>query len=196
MNNYIPEKPGGRYEPIAKNVFSNWESELVWPVVTASTMLLVIGLTALLTRQPWLFPSLGPTAYLFAKYPDLPVSRTYNSMVGHLVGIGGGFAGVAIFNAWQTPIVPLYEVSIARVLAAAAAMGLTILINGLLRSEHPPAAATALLVALGTFNNVNGAMAIAVGVLILVVTGKGLQYLQTTLLKKRKHNSSLRDYVE
>ncbi len=166
-----------------KSMYSKWESELAWPVVMASTMLLMLGLAAYFSRQPWLFPSLGPTAYLIARYPDLPVSRAYNSIAGHLVGMAGGFAGVAIFNAWQMPVVPLHEVTIERVLAVTVAIGFTVLVNGLLRSGHPPAAATTILVASGTFSTVRGAVAIAAGLVTVVIIGKALQYLRTKLTK-------------
>ena len=80
----------------------------------AAGLILFVGLTAYVASEPWLFPSLGPTAYLLAVLPDLPSSRLYNCVVGHFVGIGSGFAAVAIFNAWESPIVPLNDVSLPR----------------------------------------------------------------------------------
>ncbi len=127
----------------------------------AAGLILVVGLTAYLAGEPWLFPSLGPTAYLLAAYPDLPSARVYNCVVGHLVGVGSGFAAVALFNAWQSPIVPLHEVTLPRLGAATVAIGLAVLVNHLLGSGHPPAAATTLLVALGTFHTAWGAGLIA-----------------------------------
>ena len=61
----------------------------------AAALILIVALTAFWAGQPWLFPSLGPTAYLLAKYPELPSSRIYNCVVGHLVGLASGFAAVA-----------------------------------------------------------------------------------------------------
>jgi hypothetical protein len=158
-----------------------WNREMLWPAATAALMLLLVGLTAWAAGQPWLFPSLGPTAYLFVRYPDLATSRVYNSIVGHLVGMASGFAAVAIFNAWNAPIVPLNEVTTPRIWAAALAIGLTILINTWLRSGHPPAAATTLLVALGTFRTARDAGLIVAGVLILVLLGEGLKRLKIKL---------------
>jgi hypothetical protein len=147
----------------------------------AAAMILIVALTALWAGQPWLFPSLGPTAYLLAKYPELPSSRIYNCLVGHLVGLASGFAAVAIFNAWQVPTVPLHDVTAARVWAAALAIALTVLINSLLRSGHPPAAATTLLVALGTFKTARDAALVIIGVLILVIVGEGIKRLKPKL---------------
>ena len=137
----------------------------------------IVGVTAVAAHQPWLFPSLGPTAYLLAAYPELPSARLYNCLVGHLVGLGSGFAAVAIFNVWDAPIVPLHEVTWPRMGAAAVAIGLTVLVNRLLRSGHPPAAATTLLVALGTFHTAWGAALVAIGVVLLLAFAEGVKLL-------------------
>jgi hypothetical protein len=134
-----------------------WEPEYIWPAGMAALLLLVVGLTALAAGQPWLFPSLGPTAYLLARYPDQPTARIYNTIIGHLVGVASGFAAVAIFNAWQAPVVPLNDVTAPRIWAAVVSVGITVLLNSVLRSGHPPAAATTLLIALGSFQTVRDA---------------------------------------
>lgn len=147
----------------------------------AAGLVAVVGLTAYFAGQPWLFPSLGPTAYLLAAYPDLPSSRTYNCVVGHLAGLASGFAAVAIFNAWQSPIVPLHDVTLPRLGAATVAIGLTVFVNHVLRSGHPPAAATTLLVALGTFHTAWGAALVVIGVVLLVAFGWGARRVQRWL---------------
>jgi CBS-domain-containing membrane protein len=170
----------------SRTTFSKWEREYSWPTVMAAVLLLIIGLTAWVASQPWLFPSLGPTAYLLAKYPELPSSRIYNCIVGHLVGIASGFIAVAIFNAWQAPIVPLNDVTAPRIWAATVAVGLTVLGNTLLRSGHPPAAATTLLIALGTFKTGWDAVIIIIGVLLLTALGLGMKRLRMVFLNRRK----------
>jgi CBS-domain-containing membrane protein len=149
-----------------------------WSSAMAAGLILFVGLTAYVASEPWLFPSLGPTAYLLASYPDLPASRPYNCLVGHFVGIASGFAALAVFNAWDSPIVPLNDVSLPRLGAATLAIGLTVLVNHLLRSGHPPAAATTLLVALGTLQKAWSPGMIAVGVILLVVAGELLKRLR------------------
>ena len=144
----------------------------LWSSAWAAALVLIVGATAYFAGEPWLFPSLGPTAYLIAASPNLASARPYNCLVGHLVGIASGFAAVAVFNAWDSPIVPLYDVSLRRLGAAALAIGLTVLLNHLFRSGHPPAAATTLLVALGTFHTAWGAGLIAIGVVLLVLLGE------------------------
>ncbi len=164
-------------------VRNKWIQDHFGPTAMAALLILIVGLTALAAGQPWLFPSLGPTAYLLAKYPDLSSSRIYNCIVGHLVGLAGGFAAVAIFNAWQAPLVPLDHVTTTRIWAATLAVALTVLGNSLLKSGHPPAAATTLLVALGTFETAKDALIVVVGVLILVAAGEGFRRLKLGLLR-------------
>ncbi len=101
------------------------------------------GCHRLLGRRALAVPQPGSHGLSLAVYPDLPTSAPYNCLVGHLVGIGSGFAAVAVFNAWSTPIVPLHDVGLRRLGAAALAIGLTVLLNQLLHSGHPPAAAAA-----------------------------------------------------
>jgi hypothetical protein len=159
----------------------------IWSSAWAAALILVVGATAYFAGEPWLFPSLGPTAYLLAAYPDLPTSRAYNCLVGHLVGLASGFAAVAIFNAWDSPLVPLNDVTLRRLGAAVLAVGLTVLLNHLLRSGHPPAAATTLIVSLGALQTARGAGLIAIGVVILVLVSEG-----TRCLKRRVAGSKRR----
>lgn len=155
------------------------------PALWSAVLVLIVGATAYFVGEPWLFPSLGPTAYLIAAYPELSTSRPYNCLIGHLVGMGSGFAAVAMFSAWDAPIVPLYDVTLSRLGAAAMAIGLTVLLNHLLRSGHPPAAATTLLVALGTFHTAWDAAVIVIGVVLLVTLNDGLKWLRRLVEKTR-----------
>jgi HPP family len=160
---------------------ATYSPEYAASALVSAASILVVGLTAYFAGQPWLFPSLGPTAYLVAAYPQLPSARVYNCLVGHLVGLGSGFAAVAMFNAWHAPIVPLHDVTWERLGAATVAIGLTVLLNHLLHSGHPPAAATTLLVALGTFHTAWDAALVIIGVVLLVTVGEGLRFLAVRL---------------
>jgi hypothetical protein len=48
--------------------------------------MLVPGLLSIAFGQLWLFPSLGPTAFLQAGLPQMPTSRFSNVVAGHLIG--------------------------------------------------------------------------------------------------------------
>jgi CBS domain-containing membrane protein len=53
-----------------------------------------IGLMAILadiTHSPFIFPSLGPTAFLFFYTPTAPAASPRNTLIGHGVGIVAGY---------------------------------------------------------------------------------------------------------
>lgn len=141
--------------------------------------MLIIGFTGIIANMPWLFPSLGPTAYLQAETPDKPTARFYNTVIGHTVGLTSGFIAVALFSAWNAPaVLTTHHLTAVRVWTAAFALALTLLSNLLLRSSHPPSGATTLLVALGTFKTINDAVTIMAGVLIVATFGWIFRWLR------------------
>ncbi len=45
----------------------NWVGkipDLIWAPIASGVLILLVGLLGLAAHQPWLFPSLGPTAFL------------------------------------------------------------------------------------------------------------------------------------
>jgi len=62
--------------------------DIIWAPLATGAIVLIPGVVGLAAGRPWLFPSLGPTAYLQATQPQHPTSRFYNVLVGHLIGIG------------------------------------------------------------------------------------------------------------
>jgi|TARA_R110000824_G_scaffold401710_1_gene613861 CBS-domain-containing membrane protein len=78
---------------------------------------------------------------------------------------------------------------LSRVVASAIAMGICLLVQQLLKASHPPAAATALLIALGGFKLIPSDMlAIAVGVGLIVLIGEPLRRARVGILFGKKHN--------
>ena len=175
----------GILDPLKKTGDSvgSWTARIpdsIWAPVMGGFLILIAGVIGLIAGQPWLFPSLGPTAYLQVENPGLPSARFYNTVVGHYVGIVAGLIGIAIFNLWTTPSVLVsHELLPAWVGAATIAIFLTIIINMFLRSSHPPAAATTLLVSLGAFRTPSQISALIAGVLIVAVAGEMLRRIRT-----------------
>jgi hypothetical protein len=144
-------------------------------------------LLGLLAGQMWLFPSLAPTAFLQAENPELPASKFYNVVVGHLIGLSAGFCAVAVLNAWQAPSVLVsHQLTPVRVWTAVIAVALTVMILLLLRASHPPAGATTLLVALGALQTTTDAINVMVGVLIIAVAGEILRRIRLGKMRPRK----------
>lgn len=154
--------------------------EGVWGPVAAGGLIAIVAVIAVLAgQQPWLLPSLGPTAYLIAESPGQPTSRMYNTIVGHLVGLGAGFLAVVAFNAWNDPVLLVdHRLDPARALAAVLAIALTIGIAPVLRASHPPAAATTLLVALGSLKRWEDALALTIGVVLIALAGELLRQVR------------------
>ncbi len=153
--------------------------DAVWGPVVAGILLLIVGGIGLAAGQPWLFPSLGPTAYMLTETPKLPATRFYHVLVGHLVGLGAGFLAVALVNAGSAPpVVSTGILTLSRTGAAALAVAITLASSTLLHASHPPAAATTLLVALGSFKTGNDALIVFIGVLILAGLGEVARHVR------------------
>ncbi|MGB9977783.1 HPP family protein [Methanobacterium sp.] len=151
----------------------------IWAPTMGGFLILIAGIIGLIAGQPWLFPSLGPTAYLQVETPELKSAHLYNTLVGHYVGIAAGLMGIAIFSLWATPpVLVIHQLLPAWVGAAAVAIFLTIIINMFLRSSHPPAAATTLLVSLGTFRTPSQISVLIAGVLIIAIIGEILRRIR------------------
>ncbi len=159
-------------------------SDLAWGTFWEGVLILIAGATALWSGHPWLFSSLGPTAYELAEKPELPSARLYNVIVGHFVAIGAGFASIAIVGAWNAPIVNAHSMMNApRLWTAVIAVVLTVFLNLLLRSGQPAALATALLIALGTMQTAYAALWLAVGVLIVAIVGEPVRRIRLKALR-------------
>jgi hypothetical protein len=151
----------------------------IWAPITGALLILLVGIISLAARQPWLFASLGPTAYLHAENPEYSSSRFYNTVVGHLAGLGSGFLAVWALNAWSAPnVMATGQLTLVRVLASTIAIGVTILLVLMFRASHQPAGATTLLVALGTFQTLHDAAIVVFGVLLIAAVGEPIRRLR------------------
>ncbi len=125
---------------------------LVWASYVALNSFVTIALLtllALLTRNPFVFPSLGPTAYLFFFSPLGESSSPRNAVLGHAIGLVCGFAAYRVTGMHPFPQGFGGEVYWPRILASALALSLTGAGMVLLRVNHPPAGATTMIVSLG-----------------------------------------------
>src|SRR5438477_109808 len=72
--------------------------DIVWSPVVVAILMAIAGFLGFLFDEPWLFPSLGPTAFLQAQKPKELSSRFYNTLVGHLIGIIMGIVVILILR--------------------------------------------------------------------------------------------------
>ncbi|MFI7241639.1 HPP family protein [Streptomyces qinglanensis] len=119
-------------------------------LVLVGVALTAVGLAGYAAGWVWLTTALGPTAYLLLARPGNEASRLRSAFLGHTAAIVCGLACLAAFGLWNHPsVVEAGHESLPQIGAQAVAVGLTLLGQTLLRVEHPPAAATALLITSG-----------------------------------------------
>jgi CBS-domain-containing membrane protein len=136
-------------------------------VIAIATMALV----ALATGEPFVFPSLGPTAFLLFYTPLLPASSPRNTLGGHLIGVVAGYLSLVVFGLTDDLPALATSVSGARVGAAALSLGLTSGAMVWARVPHPPAGATTLIVSLGILREPEQLVVLMLAVVLLVVQG-------------------------
>jgi CBS-domain-containing membrane protein len=131
----------------------------------------IMALVALVTGEAFVFPSLGPTAFLLFYTPLLPAASPRNALGGHLIGAAAGYLALVLFGLTNDPPALATEVTAARVGAAALSLGLTS--GGMVwaRVPHPPAGATTLIVSLGILREPEHLAVLMVAVALLVVQG-------------------------
>jgi CBS-domain-containing membrane protein len=124
----------------------------VWAAYAAFNSFVTIALLtllALLTHNPFVFPSLGPTAYLFFFTPMADSASPRNAVLGHAIALFCGFAAYKVTGMHPFSEGFAGEIYWPRILASALALSLTAAIMVLLRASHPPAGATTMIVSLG-----------------------------------------------
>lgn len=128
------------------------------------------------TGQPFIFPSLGPTAFLFFYTPSAPAASPRNALGGHLVGVLAGYLALVVFGLTDAGPAVAEGVSAARVGAAALSLGLTSGVMVWLRVPHPPAGATTLIISLGILRTP--------WQLVVLMAAVGLLTLQAILINR------------
>jgi CBS-domain-containing membrane protein len=129
------------------------------------------GLWAYVVKEPLVFPSLGATAFLIFETPMAEIGTPRNTIVGHLVGILAGAVSLAIFGLLNSPSLYVSGLTFGRVCAMALAVGLTGGVLRLIRSAHPPAGATTIIVASGLLHTPRQMLDVLVGVILLTIAG-------------------------
>jgi CBS domain-containing membrane protein len=141
----------------------------LFSMVNGFLAIAVMSLLAYVTNQPFIFPSLGPTAFLFFYTPLAPAASPRNTIIGHGVGTLAGFGSLVLFGLRDAGPALAVGVSWQRVGAAALSLGLTSGVMVLLSAPHPPAGATTLIISLGLLTQVDELVILMVAVVLLTV---------------------------
>jgi len=143
----------------------------VGAAVHAGALLALTGAVAWVTGTPFVFPSLGPTAYLLASQRTRDRGRLWRVVAGHVVGVVAGYlsyhalgAGVVV----TADLAPRSPELAAVVASGVLALALTTAAMRALDAVHPPACATTLIVSLGLLPTVREGVLIVLAVVALV----------------------------
>lgn len=142
----------------------------------------LMAVVALVTREPFIFPSLGPTAFLLFYSPTAPTASPRNAIAGHLIGALAGWLSLALFGLTAAPAAISSGVDWPRVGAAALSLGVTSGLMVLFRVPHPPAGATTLIISLGVMPHLwqipvlMGAVVLLVGQAFVINRLAGIPY--------------------
>jgi len=128
----------------------------------------VLALLAWVSRNPFVFPSLGPTAYLLFFSPLGKTSSPRNTVLGHAIGLVCGYVAFTATGAGALPFGAHPEIFWPRILAAALSLSATGAFMVLLDASHPPAGATTLIVSLGIISKPRELIIIEIAVFLLV----------------------------
>lgn len=140
---------------------------------TARVCGLLVGLAVLAwaSGYPYLFPSLGPSAYALAVNPGSATSQPKGVFGAHLFGVVGGLVAYHALAAGLTVVQAPPAASVAALrLGASALLSVGLTSVGMLMTDlrHPPACATTLIVSLGLLTTPLDAAIILAAVCLLV----------------------------
>ncbi|HZL25631.1 MAG TPA: HPP family protein [Acidobacteriaceae bacterium] len=155
-----------------KWLLQHFPPRLVWAVyvcVNGFVTIAILALLALFTGSPFVFPSLGPTAYLFFFSPLAEAASPRNTIWGHAIGLVCGYAAFTLTVAYAPPFAVHGGIHGARVLAAALSLSATGALMALFKVSHPPAGATTLIVSLGIISVPRELVIIEIAVILLTV---------------------------
>jgi hypothetical protein len=146
----------------------------LWAAVVSVVVLGAAGVVGLVLKQPWLFPSLGPTIMVIAETPRQPAAHPRNVLAGHLVGVAAGYLALLVTGLTAAPAVVQQGVTVPRIVAACLSLALTALVLQVLGTPHPPAGATTLIVSLGILKTPTQLLAVLLSVLLVTAVATAL----------------------
>jgi CBS-domain-containing membrane protein len=128
----------------------------------------------LATGRPFLFPSLGPSAYLLATGEQPREEGPYHVIGGHTIAVVSGMIAYALFGGGTSAYVvfdrpdPAFTMDLVYLsVSATVAMMLTTATMLVTKTNHPAACATTLIVALGLMGGFEDAIIIVAAVTVL-----------------------------
>lgn len=135
--------------------------------ISGGLAMLQISLFAWLSDLPLVFPALGPTAFILFSAPFSPSAAPRSVIMGHFTGMVSGFATWSLMTHLSGGAVSLQEGGWPLLCSASLALALTSTLLVRMSYPHPPACASALIIALGGVTDWRELLAMAAAVVLL-----------------------------
>ena len=172
-------------QQVRANMIRTTRLARIWALFVFANGFISIGILcglAMLLKTPFIFPSLGATAFLVFFTPTTPAASPRNALCGHAIGIACGYAALWVTGLQHAGPAIVTELAWTRVLATALSLGATGALMIRLNVPHPPAAATTLIVSLGVVSRpaylvvLEAAVGLLVGQAIIINRLTGVRY--------------------
>lgn len=134
-------------------------------------LIAVVGAFAWATGLPALFPSLGPSAFVLATFPESEASNARRVIGSHALGVAAGLSTYHLLANGVVVTSQIAPLSLAGLELAISGVGAIVLTVGSMLHfgvRHPPACATTLIVALGLLPSIFDGTLIVAAVAVLV----------------------------
>ena len=139
-------------------------------LINSAISIAILAGIAALTQQPFVFPSLGPTAFLLFYAAMGAQAAPRNVFCGHLIGALAGYLALVIFGLTTVPA-NLSDISAPRIGAVTLCLCLTLSLMVWLNVPHAPAGATTMIVGLGLLRTPFQLTVLMIAVVLLIVQG-------------------------
>ena len=133
-------------------LLKRFPERVVWTVfvfVNGFATVAILAAMAMVWKTTFIFPSLGPTAFMFFSNPTSPAASPRSAVLGHAIGILCGYGALWLTGLQHAPPTIITGVDDPRIIAAAVSLAVTGAFMILFNVAHPPAAATTLIISLG-----------------------------------------------
>lgn len=161
----------------------------IYIVLLSGLYLLIVGIVAWISGRPFIFPSLGPTAYVLA-FDILPDKNHSAQTVigGHACGVIGGLLSYQLLVSPHTLMnltEPMSFPGIYLALGAVTALIITTFLMLLFNASHPPACATTLIISLGILPTLVDGLFIMGAVTLMYIGYLMFQYSVSYYIKNK-----------
>ncbi|WP_160135542.1 HPP family protein [Halococcus salsus] len=152
-------------------------------------LIAILGVLTWASGLPALFPSLGPSAFVLAMFPESEASNPKRVIGSHVLGVIAGFLAYHLFAqgivvTGQIP--PFSTVSLRLAVSSVVAIVLTVVAMLYFGIRHPPACATTLIVALGLLPTLFDSI-IIIGAVVIIVGVQKLLLRIDQLIRDSTH---------